>query len=147
MPPTKTEDLNFGLKSEEKNKATLEDFFRVGLKKTGTYDPMDYVDEAKTIFIEMKTRRINHNQYPTALIGKNKVDFCKTSNATCYFVYVYLDGMFYVKYDDNLFNTFECADFERGWREGGIQPKQLFYYIPHEHLTPLATTSNQVNTN
>ena len=139
---SKTEDMNFGLKSEEKNKATLEHFFGMGLKKTGQYDPMDYTDEAQTIFIEMKTRRINHNQYPTALIGKNKVDFCKTSNATCYFVYVYLDGMFYVKYDPELFATFECADFERGWREGGIQPKQLFYYIPHEHLTPLPTRAS-----
>lgn len=139
---TKTEDMNFGLKSEEKNKATLEHFFGCGLKKTGTYDPMDYTDETQTIFIEMKTRRIKHDQYPTALIGKNKVDFCKTSNATCYFVYVYLDGMFYVKYDPELFATFECADFERGWREGGIQPKQLFYYIPHQHLNPLRTSSS-----
>lgn len=143
MPvPSKTEDMTFGLKSEEKNKATLEHFFGCGLRKTGTYDPMDYTDEAQTIFIEMKTRRIKHDQYPTALIGKNKVDFCKTSNATCYFVYVYVDGMFYVKYDEDLFNTFECADFERGWREGGIQPKQLFYYIPHQHLTPLTTTAS-----
>jgi len=100
---TKTEDLNFGLKSEEKNKATLEHFFGMGLKKTGTYDLMDYTDETQTIFIEMKSRRINHNQFPTALIGKNKVDFCKTSKATCYFVYVYLDGMFYIKYDPELF--------------------------------------------
>lgn len=145
--PTKNEDLNFGLTSEENNRKTLEKFFGCGLLKTGTYDPMDYTDEAHTIFIEMKTRRIRHNQYPTALIGKNKVDFCKTSNATCYFVYVYVDGMFYVKYDPSLFDTFECADFERGWREGGIQPKQLFYYIPHEHLTPLTPTSSQVNTN
>jgi hypothetical protein len=139
--PTKSEDLNFGLKSEEKNKATLEAFFGKGLKKTGTYDPMDYTDEAQTIFIEMKTRRVNHNQYATALIGKNKVDFCETSNATCYFVYVYLDGLFYVKYDKALFDTFECADYERGWREGGIQPKQLFYFIPHQHLTALSSVS------
>jgi hypothetical protein len=134
---SKNEDLEFGLRSEEKNKASLESFFGMGLKKTGKFDPMDYTNETQTIFIEMKTRRIKHNQYPTALIGKNKVDFCKSSDATCYFVYVYLDGMFYVKYDQELFATFECADFERGWREGGIQPKQLFYYIPHEHLAPL----------
>jgi hypothetical protein len=143
MPvPTKNEDLLFGLQSEEKHKATLEQFFGCGLRKTGTYDPMDYTDEAQTIFIEMKTRRIKHDLYPTALIGKNKVDFCKTSNATCYFVYVYLDGLFYVKYDPALFETFECADFERGWREGGIQPRQLYYYIPHQHLNHLRTSSS-----
>jgi hypothetical protein len=134
---TKTEDMDFGLKSEEKNKATLEHFFGMGLKKTGTYDPMDYTDDAQTIFIEMKTRRINHNQYPTALIGKNKVDFCNTSNATCYFVYVYLDGMFYVKYDKALFDTFVCDDYQRGWREGGIAPVSPYIFIPHEHLTIL----------
>lgn len=135
--PTKNDDLNFGLNSEKIHKTTLETFFGCGLKKTGTYDPMDYTDEAQTIFVEMKTRRINHNQYPTALIGKNKVDFCAKSDATCYFFYVYRDGMFYIKYDKELFDTFACEDFERGWREGGIQPKQLFYYIPHQHLTPM----------
>jgi hypothetical protein len=138
---SKTEDMNFGLKSEENNKATLETFFRCGLKKTGKYDPMDYVDEGQTIFIEMKTRRINHNQYPTALIGKNKVDFCKTTNATCYFVYVYLDGMFYVKYDPELFDSFDCHDYQRGWREGGIAPVSPYVFIPHENLTLLTTVT------
>lgn len=135
---TKNQDLAFGLSSETKHKVTLESFFKCGLKKTGTYDAMDYTNEAQTIFIEMKTRRVNHNQYPTALIGKNKVDFCATSDADCYFVYIYLDGNFYVKYDPELFATFECADYQRGWREGGIQPRQLFYFIPHEHLTALS---------
>jgi hypothetical protein len=142
MPvPSKSEDINFGLKSEETNKVTLENFFGCGLKKTGTYDPMDYTDEAKTIYFEMKTRRINHNQYPTALIGKNKVDFCKTSNATCYFVYVYLDGMFYVKYDPELFDTFVCEDYQRGWRAGGVAPVSPYVFIPYKYLTPLTSLS------
>lgn len=134
---TKSQDIAFGLNSENNYKNRLETFFGCGLKKTGTYDAMDYTNESQTIFIEMKTRRVTHNQYPTALIGKNKVDFCKASNAECYFVYVYLDGVFYIKYDPELFATFECADYQRGWREGGIQPRQLFYFIPHEHLTKI----------
>jgi hypothetical protein len=98
---------------------------------------MDYINDNKTIYIEMKTRRVNHDQYPTALIGKNKVDFCQKSSATCYFVYVYMDGMFYIKYDKALFDTFECRDYERGYRTGGIQPRQLFYFIPHTKLQSL----------
>lgn len=135
--PSKSQDLAFGLKSEEKNKASLERFFGCGLRKTGKYDAMDFIDETQTIYIELKTRRVEKDKYPTALIGKNKVDFCERSNATCYFVYVYLGGIYYIKYDKDLFATFECADFERGQRDGGIQPKQLFYYIPHEQLTLL----------
>jgi hypothetical protein len=140
MPPSKTADLTLGLNSEQKNKATLERFFGCNLHKTGTYDPMDFTDEAQTIYLEMKTRRVNHNQYPTALIGKNKVDFCEKSNATCYFVYVYLDGLFYIKYDKALFDTFLCEMYVRGQREGGVQPEQLFVFIPHEHLTPLPSS-------
>ena len=135
--PSKKADMMFGLGSEARNKITLETFFGRGLIKTGDYDPMDFTDVGKTIFIEMKTRRIPHNQYPTALIGKNKVDFCRVSNAECYFVFVYTDGLFYIKYDPALFSTFVCEDFERGMREGGIQPKQLFYYIPHTALSPM----------
>jgi hypothetical protein len=137
---SKNADLKLGLDSEMKNKTTLETFFGCGLKKTGKYDAMDWVDEANTVFIEMKTRRINHNAYPTALIGKNKVDFCEKSKATCYFVYVYLDGMFYIKYNKELFDTFECSDFQRGWREGGIPPTQLYYFIPYGHLSPISSS-------
>ena len=142
MPPSKNEDLKFGLTSEKVNKETLETFFGRGLHKTNIYDPMDYTDEGRTFYVEMKTRRIKHNDYPTALVGKNKIDFCRSSKVPCYFIFVYTDGMFYVKYDEKLFDTFDCNDYERGWREGGIQPKQPFVFIPHEHLTKLPTTNN-----
>lgn len=135
--PSKSQDLTFGLTSEQKNKKTLEAFFGCGLSKTSNFAPMDFTNESKTIYLELKTRRIPHNLYPTALIGKNKVDFCKGSTAECYFVFVYTDGLFYIKYDAALFETFVCEDFERGMREGGIQPKQLFYYIPHTALSPV----------
>lgn len=135
--PSKNEDLAFGLASEATNRRKLEAFFGCGLNKTAQFDAMDWSNDPKSLFVEMKTRRIRHNQYPTALIGKNKVDFCKKSNADCYFVYVYQDGIYYIKYDEALFATFECAEYERGWREGGIQPKQLFYFIPYQHLSPL----------
>ena len=135
MPPSKSQDLMFGLKSEENIKSTLEQFFGCGLKKTDKYASMDFVNEPKTIYIELKTRRIRHNQYPTALIGKNKVDFCEKSNAKCYFVYVYVDGVFYIEYKKELFDTFECSPYQRGMREGGIQPLQDYIFIPHEQLT------------
>lgn len=135
---TKNEDLVFGLNSEINTKPKLEAFFGCGLHKTGTYDAMDYTNDEQTVFIELKTRRVAHNQYPTALIGKNKVDFCATNeNADCFFVYVYMDGTYFIKYDKALFDTFQCADYQRGARMGGIQPLQLFYFIPHEHLTLL----------
>jgi hypothetical protein len=136
MPPTKTQDLSFGLESEARNKSLVEIFFGCPLRKTGTFDAMDMTNEANTIYVEMKTRRVNHDRYPTALIGKNKIDFCEKSGANCYIVYVYLDGIFYIQYDKKLFDTFDCEMYERGQREGGIQPKQLFYFIPHTHLTP-----------
>lgn len=138
--PTKNEDLAYGLKSELINKETLETFFGCGLVKTDTYHAMDYTNKDNTIFVEMKTRRINHNQYDTALIGKNKVDFCASSKAKCYFVYIYKDGMFSIRYDKALFDSFDCRDYERGQREGGIQPKQAFVFIPYTKLTRLPTT-------
>ena len=135
--PSKAEDLTFGLESEARNRKKLEAFFGCGLHKTNKYDAMDWTNEPKTLFVEMKTRRIRHDQYPTALIGKNKIDFCEKSNADCFLVYVYQDGIYYIKHNKELFDTFECADYERGMREGGIQPRQKFYFIPHQHLQPL----------
>jgi hypothetical protein len=144
MPPTKSEDLAFGLASESRNRATIEAFLNVTLHKTGTYDAMDMCDDDKTIFVEMKTRRIRHNDYPTALIGKNKIDFCESSGADCYIIYVYTDGIFYIKYNRELFGGFRCDPYERGQRAGGIQPRQLFYFIPHGNLTPLTSPSPSV---
>ena len=69
----KENDLNFGYKSESDIHEILEEYFGT-LKNTkdiyGKYFEFDKVND--NYFIEIKTRRINHNQYDSLFFGKNK---------------------------------------------------------------------------
>jgi hypothetical protein len=96
---------------------------------------MDYTNPGKTIYVELKSRRIRHDTYPTAIIGLNKTEFARKSGVECYFVWLYTDGLFYCKYDPELWDTFEVNhDYFRGERADCINRAQSIIYVPREHL-------------
>jgi hypothetical protein len=129
------DDLLFGGASETRNINTLSTFFGTILNKTAANHTFDFTDEARTIFVELKTRRINHNQYPTAIIGKNKIDFCSNPDTRYYFVYQYNDGLYYIEYDKDLFATFDVeSNYYRSPRRGCINHPQTIVHIPHTSL-------------
>ena len=69
-------DLNFGFKSEEQIHVILEEEFGKLLRSSknpemGKYYEFDKYNE--DYFIEVKTRRIKHNQYPSLFFGNNKL--------------------------------------------------------------------------
>ena len=98
--PNKVRDLSFGNISENK----LLPYFR---KKYGEeiakseyrYSFFDYSD-SKTL-IELKTRRIRHNQYPTALCNLNKIQKLYNDERNAYLIFSYLDGLFEVPIKEN----------------------------------------------
>lgn len=130
------EDLQFGDASEKENLSVLSNFVAASLVKTPHFHPMDYTDEGNTIYVELKTRRVRHNQYPTALIGKNKIDFCSDETKNYYFCFCYSDGLYSIKYDPEVFATFRIEeDYYRSPRYGCINRAQTLVHIPHESLT------------
>lgn len=70
-------DLEFGFRSEEETHEYLESVFGKLMntkdnREMGNYFEFDkYNDD---YFIEMKTRRIKHNQYESLFFGVNKLD-------------------------------------------------------------------------
>tara|TARA_R110002012_G_scaffold312529_1_gene523340 strand:+ start:2838 stop:3287 length:450 start_codon:yes stop_codon:yes gene_type:complete len=69
-------DLNFGFKSEEEIHSILEQEFGKLLRSSknpemGKYYEFDKYNE--DYFIEVKTRRIKHDQYPSLFFGNNKL--------------------------------------------------------------------------
>ena len=133
--PTQAADLAFGTSNETNVLETLQTFFQQTLQRQGGYSVMDYTNPTRTLFVELKTRRIRHNQYPTAIIGRNKVQFCNDPNKEYYFVFCYTDGLYYIKYEKDLFDSFEVSDYTRGERTDCENRVQEVVYIPHEHLT------------
>lgn len=133
---TQSADLAFGTKNEDTIQNQIESIAGTPLIKQGGYSIMDYTNDVKTVYVELKTRRIKHNDYPTALIGANKIEFCSDPSKTYYFVFCYSDGIYYIKYNDSLFNTFQRSDhYYRGARSDCYNSVQSVFYIPIESLT------------
>jgi hypothetical protein len=136
--PSQKNDILFGEKSEVKLMNRIEELVQCPISRQGGFNIMDYTNANKTVYVELKTRRINHNAYPTAIIGKNKILFCSDPTKNYYFVFCYLDGVFYIKYDAQLFSTFECEnDFWRGERNDCVNKAQTIVLIPTHLLLPL----------
>lgn len=132
---SQAEDIRFGTESETNLHKQIESLVGDEVIWKGGFDTFDFHNKAKTIWVELKTRRIKHDTYPTALIGKNKVEFCNSPGVDYYFVFSYLDGLFYIKYDKALFDTFkDNNNFYRSVRDDCNTARQTVIYIPIEHL-------------
>jgi hypothetical protein len=133
---TQAEDLRFGYTHEQNVLERLQKQFGTTLLRGGNWDTMDYSNPAKTIFIELKSRRVPHDRYPTAIIGRNKIRFCSDPTKEYYFVYNYEDGLFYIKYDPELFATFEVVtEYQRNRRADATDAPQEVVMIPYKYLT------------
>ena len=130
-------DLAFGTNEEANLLSRLEGVFGKKLERQLGYASMDYKSLEKPLYVELKTRRIRHDQYPTALISAHKVDFCKKSNSECYFVYQYTDGLFYIKYDEKVFESFWSGVYRRNESADMVARDKQTVFIPVEHLKPL----------
>ena len=129
------EDKQIGEESELKNKNIFNTFFNDTFIKTSTYHPLDF--EGDKYFLEVKTRTNNYNKYPTSLIPASKINYCKKQNKETYFIFIFSDSTYYIKYDDNLFKTFDIKPFKRSDRIDHSDKLQNYYYIPIKNLSKL----------
>jgi hypothetical protein len=100
-------DVDYGLMSENDMLPFLEFYFKTDLVKSSSkYCKYDYKGEG--IKIELKTRRVSHDDFPTTFVNSSKIDYVKTlaDDTEFYFVFKYTDGIYYIKYDRELFDTF-----------------------------------------
>jgi len=135
---TQKQDLAVGLASERTLKGRIEQLVGEPLTLLGGHSVMDFANQSKTIFAELKTRAISSLNYPTAIIGKNKVEFCNDPTKHYYFVFCYRDGLFYIKYDKDVWANFEeDNEFVRGERADCVNRPQRVVKIPRELLVAL----------
>ena len=66
----KSQDILFGKQNEDVIFNHIESKF-TGLKRTSKYSLFDF--EANNLKIELKSRKFNHDKYPTTMIGYNKI--------------------------------------------------------------------------
>lgn len=120
----------FGVKSELDCFDAIKNFIDCDLKRSekrgATFD--FYSDNS---LVELKTRKNNYRTYPTTMVGYNKIEYAnKFPEKNIYFVFKFLDGLYYYKYnkDDKL-------DFGLGGRrDRGRDEIKDYCYIPIELL-------------
>lgn len=131
------EDLNYGLFHEGVVEPMIEEYFNEKILNTkltrGKWCAYDYETVDRQTRYELKTRRIKHNAYPTILIGKNKIIKGSADGARLILLFLFEDGLYYIKYDSFIFSNFDEGAFTR-YRDGNAE-KQLVVHIPIKHLT------------
>jgi len=116
-----------GVEAEEAVKPILELFFKVKLTKTDKYHYFDFIDD-NLIYYELKSRSNKYNQYPTTMVGANKVDMLNTLNKIGIFVFLFTDGLYYYKYDKT---TNDPLVFAEGGRIDRYKKEiKKYCYIP-----------------
>ena len=88
------------------------------------YAIFDY--EGESALVELKTRRIKSTDYDDYMIGGNKLDYALTSEKKAYFVYKFLDGVFYWQYDPSVYLRSDI----NGRQDRGRDERQKIHYLP-----------------
>ncbi len=136
MNKIRQNDIIFGEQKEMSIKNVINEAFKCDVFKLPPYHPYDFKDLSSNTYYEHKGRRNTYNKYPTTMIGKNKIDFIRQNpNDQYYFIFGFTDGNYYIKYNEDVFNTFEIKNGGRIDRE---RPEiKAYVYIPIEKLTKM----------
>lgn len=123
-------DYSFGKKSEDIVLGKIENHFKDNIKSVKSQTSV-YDYEGELNIYELKTRTNTYRAYNTTLLGYNKVI---SSNKKQIFVFSFTDGLYYIKYDEELFNTFEKKLFVRNQRSDYNDVLKLYIFIPIDKL-------------
>jgi hypothetical protein len=108
---TVQDDLNYGYANESqilnKLNSTFSDIFRNTKELHGKYCNYDFEGSSTGKKIEMKSRRNKYNDFDKTIIPVHK---CKNINSPDIFVFQFIDGIYYIEYDEDKFNTFEIKN-------------------------------------
>ena len=126
-------DLDFGLKSQVEVLETLRKYFDETIEETKEpYCAYDGECPEKNTRYEIKARRCSFSTYPTTIIPYSKRKAAK-EDTRLLFVFRFTDGLYYIQYKQELFDTFDTKDVT--YYRKGITPRPAKHYcIPTELL-------------
>jgi len=121
-----------GIDSEKEVLPIIIDYFKRDIKATKErYSKYDYYDlEYK---YELKTRTNKYNSFPTTIIETNKI----IENFKIIFLFRFTDGLYFIEYEKELFNTFEKQLYIRNNPTIQTPIKKEHIFIPIDKLTKI----------
>ena len=125
-------DYAFGKTKEEQALQKICRFFNEEIHPTTEWCRWDF--ESDFAIYELKSRNVNSNTYPDVMVGYNKIQPIRKNQ---YFLFNFTDGLFYIKYDEELFMDFELKVFKREGRMDYNDKRQVMCHIPRKYLTKI----------
>lgn len=131
-----TNDLKMGLENELSIIQLLDATFEKSFKNTkqlynNKYHQYDFESE-DGVCVELKSRRNCYNAYPTTIIPLHKI-INPSKNIEQVFVFQFTDGVYYIRYDKEKFDTYETRNITT-YRTGIYDRSKLHYCIPISDL-------------
>lgn len=124
-------DYAYGKQKENELEKKIETFFNDELfPSKNRFCPYDWQGKSGT-FYELKSRTNELNKYPTTMIPAEK------TRENTILLFAFIDGLYYIKYDEEQFSKFEKSSFRR-WRTGICDKEKPYYYIPVNLLKPVS---------
>lgn len=130
---SKRKDIEYGLEKEIEHLETLRDIFCKKLNKTNDkWFVFDY--SCEDCYVELKSRRCNHDKYTDTMIGLNKINYCCKSKKPVYFCFNFEDGLYYWKYNEDDMCNGNVTIRKGGRNDRGFDETKDYGYIKTEIL-------------
>ena len=136
------QDNQFGLNQEREIIPILEKYFKEKIIPSQyKYEKDDGASD--TAVYEIKSRTNASNAFTETLIGANKV--IPNCSKIQRFVFNFTDGIYYIEYDKELFDTFDNSCFVRDPRIDYKDEVRTYYYIPVKKLILIESKVSKSN--
>jgi hypothetical protein len=122
-----------GLRNEERLFPLIKELYGDDLNKIdGMFAPFDY--QSPTKLIELKSRNLNHNKYPTTMVGYNKIELAKLErDRKVIFLFAFYDGLYEWEYTDKNFEEIGGVGCVLS-RPGYVNTSNTYFNPNKEHL-------------
>lgn len=94
------------------------------MRNQNKYAVYDY--ESNLALVELKNRRCFSYSFKDIMMNHSKIDLAEKTNKDVYFVFKFIDGIYYWKYDKDI----ELRTDINGRRDRGMNEQKQFHYIP-----------------
>jgi hypothetical protein len=124
-------DYAFGKKKEAEILDKVKAFFKDNVEDVdNTFSIYDF--KGDKYHYELKSRTNAYNDYPTTLLPEDKI-FAENQ----IFLFNFTDGLYYIYYNKETFDTFEKKLFKRRLRTDIKDKEKMYVYIPVNKLTKI----------
>jgi len=138
---TREENVSIGQKNEDAISHILEYYFKCDLyKDEEKYAKCDFYNNESisdaTMGVEVKGRvDIAHNLYRTGFVDVHKVK-AQLEGKTYNYTFIYNDGIYYIEYDKDKFNSYKINENFTEWRDDvGRYENSPKYEVPYKDMT------------